>query len=632
MKTVLKNVGKLWYALLCTIIVSCSDSSDSPAEPPTPDPEPVEQNYRLKSGVNEIKGGNLDYVVEAIEGTTLVLSGKYPSDELPVIGEIVFIYPNAKKLPYGFLGKVSKINKSGGNYSIETEQVALDEAFSYLSVDETIDMELSAGEEASDSRVAYENIDGYKCLSQNIKGEVELLEHMKVEVEGKLTYGLRIRKVADIDSANVKKYLRVDISQYMAFNAEAYFSIISEGEGEKKWTEKLVKLFKHPIIEPRVPAGLVSLFATPKVEVNLVAKLEAALSLGFGNEFVCERTTSVIYDNGQWKMEETPANGNESSSFYMLPNTEIKFEESAFLGVSLSPKICLFQRSDMEIEMTFAAGPEFQAELNYNPKEDKSIYEALKDDKMGFYWALKGEAKASANIFKKELEWTLPLIDWTSKEGIESYIFPDFTDCKIEPVEDKAFKLASTTLKNDIAFRSSVGIAAYDANDSIIFKTEPKQYLYEKKFKDENPLELKYENTPKNANYTICTYVKWGNKYIKCKSLNSSIVGLWCPCFHPHSQSHSHSDHSHFEFMEDGTWIFHRFDLGNQEKVEENYDTWYWDENMEALFMCAYSDPYKIEKLDADSLVLKEIYLGTEDRPTVYRLRRINSHNECLEW
>lgn len=610
MKTFFKMVNKLWYMLLCSIVVSCSDSPDLPVNPsiPNPEPEPVEQNYCLKNGVNEIKGDNLDYIVEAIEGSTLVLSENYPSDELPVVGEILYVNPN-QKLPHGFLGKVSEITQLGGNYNMATEAVALDEAFSYLSVDETIDMELYAGEEIADSRAAYENINGYQCLSQNIKGEIQLLNHMKVGSEGKLTYGLRIRNVADIDSATNKKYLRIDISQYMAFDAEAHFSIVND---DKKWTKEteLVKLLEKPIIEPRIPAGVISFFASPKIEVNLVAQLEAALSLGLGCEFVCERTNSVIYDNGQWKVEESPTNEIESSSFNFLP-IEIKVEGSEFYGVSVSPNISLFNRRDMKIEVTLATGPKFQAELNYNPKEDKSIYEALKDDMMGLYWAFVGEAKASANIFKKELEWTLPIFDWTSKKGIECYIFPDFTDCKIKEIEESKHKIASTSLKRDIAFSTPVGIAAYDANDSILFKMEPVDYRLEKDFKDKNPIEMKYENV-EDADYSIWTYVKWGDIYVKCKRVES-ILGKWL------RQDEDDSRPYYWIFEEDG-----RMGIGVGDEIDFDFNR-KWELDDESTLLITYEDPdygpgsseYVIEELSSDVLVVG-MYEEKEDGSIIY--------------
>lgn len=610
MKTFFKMVNKLCYMLLCSIVVSCSDSPDLPVNPstPNPEPEPVEQNYCLKNGVNEIKGDNLDYIVEAIEGSTLVLSENYPSDELPVVGEIIYVNPN-QKLPHGFLGKVSEITQLGGNYNMATEAVALDEAFSYLSVDETIDMELYAGEEIADSRVAYENINGYQCLSQNIKDEIQLLNHMKVGSEGKLTYGLRIRNVADIDSATNKKYLRIDISQYMAFDAEAHFSIVND---DKKWTKEteLVKLLKKPIIEPRIPAGVISFFASPKIEVNLVAQLEAALSLGLGCEFVCERTNSIIYDNGQWKVEESPTNEIESSSFNFLP-IEIKVEGSEFYGVSVSPNISLFNRRDMKIEVTLATGPKFQAELNYNPKEDKSIYEALKDDKMGLYWAFVGEAKASANIFKKELEWTLPIFDWTSKKGIECYIFPDFTDCKIKEIEENKHKIASTSLKRDIAFSTPVGIAAYDANDSILFKMEPVDYWLEKDFKEKNPIEMKYENV-EDADYSIWTYVKWGDIYVKCKRVES-ILGKWL------RQDEDDSRPYYWIFEEDG-----RMGIGVGDVIDFDFNR-KWELDDESTLLITYEDPdygpgsweYVIEELSSDVLVVG-MYEEKEDGSIIY--------------
>ena len=67
MKTFQQIASKLWYILLCTLVISCGDSAESPDVPPvTPPtaPKPVLQDYRLKDGVNEIKGGNLNYIVD----------------------------------------------------------------------------------------------------------------------------------------------------------------------------------------------------------------------------------------------------------------------------------------------------------------------------------------------------------------------------------------------------------------------------------------------------------------------------------------------------------------------------------------------------------------------------------------
>lgn len=196
--------SKLFYLLLCLFIVSCSEKDDIVEPKPDPEPTPVETNYLLKDGVVEIKGNDLKYIVEAQEGSILVLSDDFPSGAMPSVGEIVFVYPNAEKLAHGFLGKVSKIEQMGEKYHLITEQVALDDAFSYLEVDETIDFEPVIENVESASRLAVENINGYNCLTQGVEFTFNI-KNIEVKVLGELTLGIRIRAKTYIDDKKIKR-------------------------------------------------------------------------------------------------------------------------------------------------------------------------------------------------------------------------------------------------------------------------------------------------------------------------------------------------------------------------------------------------------------------------------------------
>lgn len=625
-KTFQQIVSKFWYILLCTVVVSCSNSDSPTIEPlpePNPDPEPVVQNYRLKDGVNEIKGGNLNYVVEAIEGTTLVLSNSYPSDEVPVVGEIVFVYPNAEKLPFGFLGRVSEISQSGGNYNLKTEQVALDEAFSYLSVNESVDMELYAeGEEIAESRVASESINGYQCLSQELKAVVKLSEQIEVGVKGKLTYGLRMVPEIQINDSTNTNYIRIEFSQYKGLDSELHFETKKEGKNPD-WLAKgrLKEIFDKPLFRAKIPAGVASFFAAPYIDVNLATKLGAALSLGIGAEISSENSLAIVHDNGEWRLEHNKKNGGDPVLTF-LPSAEMSIEGSAFAGVDVNPNICLFNRSDMSIELECALGPKVSAELSYDSEKDKNLYDALKDDKASMALSLIAEAKATANIFSLELEWTAPLLDVDLWTIAERYIFPDFTDCTIGKVEEGKYNVAGTTLKRDILFNTPVGIAAFDENDSIKFETDPKTYRLEKNFEKENPIELKFENTDENNKYSIWSYVKWGKEYIKCERLDIDIYGLWC----------REKWHEHFEFCEDGK--LYRYDERNgvwESGTDPDYERWWWGEENCVL---TSNDPdlevdevWKIEKLTSDSLIILNLTESWD--PEILYFRRINNHSEC---
>lgn len=639
-KTFQQIVSKFWYILLCTIVVSCSNSDSPTVDPspePTPEPEPVVQNYRLKDGVNEIKGSNLDYIVEANEGTTLVLSNNYPSDEVPVVGEIVFVYPNAEKLPFGFLGKVSEINQSGGNYNLVTEQVTLDEAFSYLSVNETIDMELYAeGEEIAESRAFFENINGYQCKSQEISGKLKLYDDaLSLEVVGKVTCGIRrntsilVNDTTDINSTMVTFCFYVSVDGKMHFLSEINNDNKSRALVNKN---KLKEIFKKPIFKVNLPPNIASFFATPSIDVNLATKAEAALSLGLGFNFSNESALSVICENGVSRLVQEKLDSKEST-FTLLPNSEISVKGNILVGAHLKPIVRLFNRDDMNVHLECAVGPRVGAEIEYDPINDKSVYDALKDDKISASLAFVAEAGGN---FTNKFEWSNPWVDVDLKPFYEGYIFPDFTDCTIEKVEDGKYNVASTTLKRDILFNTSVGIAAFDEDDSIMFETKPKTYRLEKDFEKLNPLELKFENTDENNKYSIWSYVKWGEEYVKCERLDPDIIGLWC------QDEGWFRGGGHVEFR-DGT--IHYYDKKNG--VWNNYYTrpWIWNEDEDDILWIfddgeLYVDldeVWQVQKLTADSLVLLDLTeSGTPYwEENVVRFHRINSHLECTvqhEW
>jgi len=136
-------------------------------------------------------------------------------------------------------------------------------------------------------------------------------------------------------------------------------------------------------------------------------------------------------------------------------------------------------------------------------------------------------------------------------------------------------------------------------------------------------VELKFENTDENNRYSIWSYVKWGKEYIKCERLDIDIIGLWCS---------NRNLHYHFEFLEDGTFVYRELGYEEYEVYEESYSSWsFVNGNSKVVDINCYDDPYKIEKLDADSLVLKELYMGDIDVPTVYRFHRIKNNNECYK-
>lgn len=600
MKSLQQTASKFWLFLWCILAISCSDSSelpDNPTTPIAPTPDPVMQNYHLKEGVNEIKDDNLSYIVEAINGETLVLSNSYPSNELPTVGEIVFVYPNAEKMPYGFLGKVSEIKQSGGNYNLITEEVDLDEAFSYLSVNETIDMEFyTENEEIADSRVAFETINGYKCALQPISGTYQIYDDaLSLGAEGQITCGIRRSTSILINDTTNTNTSVVKFDYYIDMGGEVHFlAEIDDKDKFSKNKNQLMEIFNNPILKAKIPAGIASFFASPNVDVNFGLKLDAALSLGIGCSFSNESSLAVITENGVSRLVHEKY-GNQEPMFTLLPNSEIALSGSIFLGPILKPTIRLFNRDNLKVNLECAVGPKIEGEISYDPINDKSLYNALKDDKISSALSLVAEAGGN---FTRKYEWAVPLLDLDLFSFTENYIFPEFSDCKIKEIEENKYKMASTTLKRDLVFNTPVGIAAYDENDSILFKIDPVDYWLEKDFEDLNPIEMKYENV-ENADYSIWTYVKWGDTYVKCKRFES-ILGKWL-----RQDEDDYLPH-YWIFEEDG-----RMGIGDGDEIDFDFNR-KWELVDESTLLITFEDPdygpgswrYVIEELSSDVLVV----------------------------
>lgn len=508
MKTLRKMVSKLWCILLCTLIVACSDSSDESSPEPEPAPTPTEQNYRLEDGVIEIKGDNLDYIVDAIDGSTLILSDEFPSDELPSVGDIVFVYPNAKKLNHGFLGRVTQIEKSDGNYSFVTEAVALDEAFSYLMVDETVDYE-SASVDEVESRLTFGEEDGYKVVTQGLDFTMQLPNYTQLSVEGKLTVGLRVRFIVEINDVEKLEYQRIEFSPLFVTDMSTHFVLTNSNANEE--------LDKTELRKFRIPTGWVSFFASTDIVVSFVANLEAALNLSLGYQFRSSPTIVVESVDRQWFLNCEKGANTEEPVMMLLPDTQIAFEGSLFLGFAMGPEFKVLNRDEMKIAITPVVGGKCSAGISYNPETDKSLYEALEDDKLTISpLSVSIGAEATASIWKWQGKWSSDVLEFDIVHPIDKYIFPSFKEESLKYSQGNL--VASTELGRDLLWKQDVGLALYNG-DECIERSDSVEYKFENDFKEQNPLKATFEDISEENDYSVWSYVKWGDNYIKCKQL-----------------------------------------------------------------------------------------------------------------
>ena len=507
MKAFQQLISKLWYILLCVCLVSCSEKDDIVIPYPDPEPVPVEKDYELADNVIELEGDLLKHVSSS-KGDTLVYNSNTPDDALPKVGEIVIVTQPTDVFPYGFLGKVTKISNDG-NVLVITEAASLDEAFTYLDVEGTFELEPADVQSKGMANEKFTFGDKFECeLGDFVKGELEI--NVKVILNIKLLVDKRNNK-------NIRTGY-IDIEQENKTKIDAYFTCKTlEQDGDE--TKPLGKGFKVG----RIAAG--PIIIVPTIQPYIKSVFEGTMDIGWGIETWSGSKYRMNYDGKGWSLPETISKDEREWDFNVGPNVEMA--GNAFIGGGVALEFRFYDNENIKVALNSQLGVEASGEVGVNMNDlvkgnEEEFYNQLEDSNIAL--ALKGGVglEASAKIFFIQAKWEHPLAEKTFVES-KSYVFPSFSNHSLLYADGGIS--ASTNLGRNLLWKQDVGLALYKG-DECLEVSEPVEYKYENDFKERNPLEGIFEEIPeeKKDEYSVWSYTKWGDLYIKCVNLSRANV------------------------------------------------------------------------------------------------------------
>ena len=345
-----------------------------------------DSEYYTESGtVSMLKEEAIQYISETItEGDVLIFSQGTPKEVLPQIGTNILV-PVSERTPYGFLGKVKSITEEGTTIKVQTETIALDEAFPNLSIDTTFNI--------------LENIEGIfdeegHPVEYYLEDDVEVNARADMEydwekkrivipvpkemfgeeftVSGSMSLSFKGSKF-DLDNKDEVKYLNLTLTPKFSVDVE----ITSEINGGKKEfsTKKLY-------IKGKVIAGPVVIPLTIPVYLKWGMKGELTTSLRLQHESSCE--AFLQYKNDEWNWGAVPTNTNNKNPWSVNRfdvNGEIYggvslafiagvFTTNIGAGFELFPKISIEASADLS-----SINPlEFNPEATIGGKLESSVF------------------------------------------------------------------------------------------------------------------------------------------------------------------------------------------------------------------------------------------------------------------
>lgn len=494
----MKNLIKLFGLLLLLVGCSKSDGIEGPKMPDNPhEVEPLPTNVELAESTVQLNNAQLTFLDSVDEeNTTLTFSASLPAEYLPQEGQILLQMTPTEALPYGFVGRVTKIEQSANGYIVHTDTPTLTEIFNKLQVEG----ELQA---ATESRAIPTDDEGYYMIEFPID-----LSAKGMKVEGGINNGFRprLRVVSDAETGQKEIFFRFDTKK------ETNIAIVCTPnlELDDMWN------IGHGVLLSMTTGGLpVATYLQPYIasELAVTAGANMGVTLRDYNSYTIE------YDGSLPKI--TTAEENSTEKYTMAPQFDVSSLVAGYFDIVVGVRVDfrLFGRKNLSAgigpEIGFGIEGEVGLQLIEENKGAESVYDALKDNHVEFSGYVDVSGHLDVTFLNKEAErWRGELASFTFAEK-SVYLFPEFDDCAIEDANGTIN--ATATVKRDLLLPANVGIASYQDGE---VKKYGKSYAYHyaNNFQ-ENPIKESFKDE-KDTEYW--TYINIGGNYVKGEKLEGS--------------------------------------------------------------------------------------------------------------
>ena len=481
---------KMSFLLLAVIFVSVSVFNSC-----KPDPNDGQNpEFQMNDGINIYSEDVIHYLGDVFLGDSLIFfDASMPEELMPKENEHIFI-PVTDKTPYGVLANVKTVRKTD-KIIVEIEPMSLDEAFEFLTIDEStpITTELEGVFDIDGNPMEFEVVDtteidlndtivnpmnnrGFtlfefdeNCIKIPVKIAKTESGNDKIEVSGIAYIGFHNFKF-EIDNADGMKYLNLNATPYVKLGVQ-----------NKLVTENILEISErvgqmHFKIQVLTPVGIPIVFpVTLYVNAGFGIRGELSATLGLQYEYNCNCIAK--FDNGQWTGNVT--HGGTNKSPWVVSEFDVKGE--IYSGFKIGMLVGLYSAQsgigfNLEPKLSLATQAQLSSEdlLKTNPNVDLSL-------KAG------SELYCVAKLFGKKLpklsvqfpDFTL----WSQK----MYLLPNITDFTAEGDKNSAeiswhhdlfYFLSLVELKTGAAIFESNGITEISSYKPSPSNVDQETYSY----------------------------------------------------------------------------------------------------------------------------------------------------------
>lgn len=351
----------IFYLLGMFLVMGCSGESVENIPEKEVEEKPEETDGMvLGEKTKRLTHDFINHVSSCVTEMQITLDSATPQSLLPQSGDILLNTETSEKFPYGFLGKVARVEKTGDGFLIEAERAYLNEAFEKLYVEG--DMEIEVEQQPENRSPSweipfgiYEDGDykgitiGYTLTNLRNCSEDSYLSTI-------LNSGFYFQYIIDIDNKIKKPYASFTLKHRYNLSTEMNVNYSHESD-DKIYNTELTRLS----FVPKVGAGAIaSIILRPEMVISVVAKAKGEINMNTSLDFLLESVAGVVYKDGKWDMGWHPIPQNS----HLKETLKFDLKGSLFFGLRCDFRAKLFSENLFSLKIPFDIGASVSAEIS----------------------------------------------------------------------------------------------------------------------------------------------------------------------------------------------------------------------------------------------------------------------------
>ncbi len=478
------------------LLLSCSKDEDlEPEKTEEPNQEKPSQDGEMILGERTILLDSefIQHVKEPAIESRILLDGSIDESDLPQLGDILLNIDASDNFPYGFLGKVTEINKTGDGYSINTEKAYLDETFDKLYIED--EMVVTTYEPPTPKTRGTLGIDSL-TFEMNDYSEADCTGKqfsLTIPMDIKLDVGIALKFSYKIDIDKESHDPIFDFTLKNAWKCACTTDINIEGSKSSS-----IPLGQLSFGKLSPVGGIAHVLFRPRIEISAFASAQGKIDFEFSK--TNSSISSFSFNNQGGTPHMSPAIEQEQTT--RVTSSKVGMDGTLFAGLQCSFIAYALNEKLASIQIPFSIGPWVSADFSYD-MITSTPYESLADAKIsveGLHYSIAARCSLFKFFSEKEKEdnddkgdfheYYIPFGPYENHIGDkkEYGIFPKFNNLEAKRmIADQTQAAVASTVTNDLLIPVEIDYNLYDENDTkLSVEREWRPYYREEEMN--NPL------------------------------------------------------------------------------------------------------------------------------------------------